>query len=250
MSMSSNNNEASSASSDPLPRRITADLEAAGIAAKKAWWERYLKHQITFYGVPMGDIRQIINEYDDGAITKQTAWELFQGDVAEQKLAAILILQKLKLAVADLRELEKLFRDRHIDDWNTTDWLCVKTLGDLVSMNDAAVQVMQNDWSSSSTTSLWQKRASLVAFVNHSSHPAVLSIARTILLNSRSEDRFIMTAIGWVLRNRSETEPEVVLDFLRTHDTRLSEEAKNMMTAKMNDRDRRAAGRPGKRQRR
>jgi 3-methyladenine DNA glycosylase AlkD len=106
------------------------------------------------------------------------------------------------------------------------------------------VKVLQTSWCHS-TTSLWQKRASLVAFVQHSTHPAVFPIATTLVSNSNSNnDRFIMTAIGWVLRCRSETDPKAVVDFVQAHDDKLSEEAKNMMTAKMNDADRRAAGRP------
>jgi hypothetical protein len=53
-----------------------------------------------------------------------------------------------------------------------------------------------------------------------------------------------MTAIGWVLRCRSESDPKSVVDFVLEHHDKLSEEAKNMMTAKMSDADRRAAGRP------
>jgi hypothetical protein len=64
-----------------LAHNITADLQGAAIPAKKAWWEKYLKGVISF--------------------------ELLRGDVAEQKLAGILILQLLphcQLTVEDLTE--------------------------------------------------------------------------------------------------------------------------------------------------
>jgi hypothetical protein len=107
-----------------LARTITADLQRAAIPAKKVWWEKYLKGVISFYGVPMDTIRTIVRSYD-GDLTKTTAFELLRGDVAEQKLAGILILQLVphcQLTVDDLTgELHTLFADGHIQDWNTCD---------------------------------------------------------------------------------------------------------------------------------
>jgi 3-methyladenine DNA glycosylase AlkD len=169
-----------------LARTITADLQKAAIPAKKVWWEKYLKGVISFYGVPMDGIRTIVRAaYDDNdSLTKITAFELLRGDVAEQKLAGILILQLVphcQLTVDDLTgELHTLFADGYIQDWNTCDWLCVKALSDLVGTNDEVVKVLQTSWCHS-TTSLWQKRASLVAFVQNSTHPAVLPIATTFV---------------------------------------------------------------------
>lgn len=224
---------------------ISKDLKKAGIPAKKTWWEKYLKHVISFYGVPMGTIRTIVQKYD---VTKAVAWELFRQEMAEQKLAAILILQQLRCQVSDLGELAVLFQQGHIADWNTTDWLCVKVLGELIQSDPEAVTIFQTDWTHSEP--LWQKRAALVSFVNHSQHPAVPDIAKNLVSNSSADDRFIMTAIGWVFRNRSEKDPKSVISFLKTYESSLSEEAKNMMTAKMNDGDRKKAGRKGKRKRR
>ena len=259
-------------STDDAVDQITASLQKLAQPSKKEWWEKYLKHVIEFYGVPMADIRTSVNDWvnssglllEDGdddkndassIVLKQTAWSLIEQPVAEQKLAGILIFQNhVDMSVDDLSVLEKLFQNKYIYDWNTTDWLCVRVLGPLVSREgDAAVAVFKK-WAVQDTESatLWQRRAALVAFVNiaseHCDH--VLEIAGVL---AQDDQRFAQTAVGWVLRNLASTKgghATKVVEFLKQNKGILSAEAINMASAKMSDDHRRQAGIVGKRKRR
>jgi len=243
--------------------QITAKLQNLAEPRKKEWWDKYLKHVIEFYGVPMADIRTSVKDWvnlsglleEDGeddkngassiAVLKQTAWSLIEQPVAEQKLAGILIFQNhVDMSVDDLSVLEKLFQNSHIYDWNTTDWLCVRVLGPLVSREgDAAVAVFKSWVRDTESAPLWQRRAALVAFVNiaseHCDH--VLEIAGVL---AQDEQRFAQTAVGWVLRNLASAEGHTtkVVEFLKQNKEILSAEAINMASAKMSEDHRRQAG--------
>lgn len=245
-------------------KELTQRLEAAGQASKKAWWERYLKQTISFYGTPMGDIRSQLHEWHQSKpahrnteLLLPTAWELFRQSIAEQKLCAILILQELTLdqldAKRDLKELEKLFDENYIYDWNTTDWLCVRVLGPWIQRdteqenNSAGTAQHLASWVKAPT--LWRQRASLVSFVNVDDTHIDLQFSTASSLADNSE-RFAQTAIGWVLRERSKTHPDRVVDFLQTNRTKLSKEAMNMASAKLSDKQRSSLGLSKKRKRR
>ena len=113
------------------------------------------------------------------------SWELFRQPIAEQKLCGILILQELVLPEKDILLLDPkrdlpiiatLFDEKHINDWNTTDWLCVKVLGPWIVQQPDIIATPNNSyyetakqiasWVDDPMASLWRQRASLVSFVN------------------------------------------------------------------------------------
>lgn len=238
---------------------ITASLQNVAQASKKEWWENYLKRAIEFYGVPMADIRTCVKEWVDSGdfltdtrILKQTAWSLLEQPIAEQKLAGILIFQNhVDMTVGDLSTLAKLFQNNHIHEWNTTDWLCVRVLGPLVTRErDDAVAVFKQWVQNKESATLWQRRAALVAFVNISSDHSddVLEIAGVL---AQDGQRFAQTAVGWVLRNLStKGHANEVVEFLKQNKEVLSAEAINMASAKMSEKHRKQAGITGKRKKR
>jgi len=190
------NNENDHASHQSAVQSITKALQKAGIPSKKAWWERYLKHEIEFYGVPMADIRRIVKAWVvDNQETKRNddtntnskpdlsllllpvAWRLFRQPIAEQKLAAISILQEHAFdqldATRDLPILAQLLDQGFIADWNTTDWLCVRVLGKWMmttttnqdnDKDNPTVALQIAAWAKDPNASLWRQRAALVAF--------------------------------------------------------------------------------------
>jgi len=237
---------------------ITNALQSIGQSSKKAWWERYLKGEIEFYGVPMADIRSTVKFWVDEndlkkdektfknpfPLLRETAFSLLRQPIAEQKLAAILIFQNHVDIVTtnDLRVLEDLFRAGFIYDWNTTDWLCVRVLGPAVQQeNGVAIINVLKEWVRNPENVLWQKRAALVAFVDNTAGHAdsVIEISSTLVTDGR---RFAQTAIGWVMRNLSATHPTRVVSFGNDNKQAMSSEAINMSCAKLSDQHRRQVG--------
>jgi hypothetical protein len=78
---------------DELRRKLYATLASAGTPQKKAWWEKYLKNVITFWGVPMAEVRKLVNiwweehgKHRDLDEQKELALGLFECQVAEGKV--------------------------------------------------------------------------------------------------------------------------------------------------------------------
>jgi len=245
-------------------QELTSLLQQKGQPSKKQWWERYLKNEIQFYGTPMADIRDSVKSYISNANEEDAspaqlrslAWNMFRQPIAEQKLAAILILQEHLLpqkeivASRDLPEIETLFSENYIADWNTTDWLCVRVLGKLIDQDGEHTAKFISNWVNSGTT-LWQKRAALVAFVNLAPKGLYADIIlETAAVLVQDQQRFAQTGVGWVLRSLSDVHPDRVFDFLTEHKEHVSVEGMRMATARMSDAKRKALGVSGNRKRR
>lgn len=239
-------------------------LRYSGIPSKKEWWESYLKHQIEFWGVPTADIRSIVAAWvtalePAAAALRDAAWELLRDPIAEEKLAALLILQEHVLPQdeldpgRDLPEISAIFDEGAIWEWNTTDWLCVRVLGPLVKARGGAAGRSIVRWTDA--PGLWRRRAAIVAFVDLLPHPDVFPGMTDVVLeacaaNVHDEARFAQTGVGWVLRELSRRSPDTVFDFVAEHRGSMSMESFRMATARLSDDQRRDLGVPGNRGRR
>ena len=224
--------------------RLQTRLDQAANPKTKDWWERYLKGAIAFRGVKMGDVRAVVHGWvaAEGLVEELSSREqvdlalsLFHLAYAEVKIAGILYLQEVLLPAdaidwrADLPRFARLFDERHIADWNTCDWFCVKLLGPLVQRAGEPCARAIAAWRDADN--LWRHRASAVAFVNLAREGEANFPGFTEMLLESCEtlvqraERFAQTGAGWVLRELSRAEPEEVVAFVETHRKELSKEA-------------------------
>jgi 3-methyladenine DNA glycosylase AlkD len=244
---------------------LSATLRGAGVPAKKAWWEQYLKHRIEFYGVPMAEIRAAVRAWAEPVgepeLRRAAALQLLEQPIAEEKLAGILVLQELLLpfggldGARDLPLIAQRFDSGSIADWNTTDWLCVRVLGPLIELEGRPTAEQIAGWVDA--PSLWRRRSAAVAFVPLAGRPPtdlgfevgdlVLGVCTTL---APDPERFIQTGIGWVLRDLSDVDADAVYTFLSDHHTVLSREAIRMAAARLSDEHRADLGIRGRRRRR
>jgi 3-methyladenine DNA glycosylase AlkD len=236
-------------------------LRALADPAKKAWWERYLKGEAEFIGVPMAGIRGAVHRWVDEAnlddeATKDAAFALLRRPFAEEKLAGILLLQERAApagvldADTDLPALAALFDDGHIREWNTTDWLCVRVLGPMIERGGPPVAEAVAGWVDA--PGLWRRRAAAVAFVPLAGRgDAVFAgLVATVLgvcaANVADPARFAQTGVGWVLRDLSDAAPDAVYAFLIARRSEMSREAARMAAARLSDDQRSSLGITGK----
>jgi 3-methyladenine DNA glycosylase AlkD len=246
-----------------LAMAIAADLEAAGDAAKKEWWESYLKGVIEFHGVPMGGIRSVVHgrvsvDSLDRSALIDLASALLRREVADEKLAGILVLAELVVPPLqpgeDLDRIARMFDEGHIWDWNTCDWLCVKVLGPAGGEGGRQAVDALTSWRDA--PSMWRRRASMVGLVPLvSDGDAAIDGLTALTLETCAAhvgdpERFIQTGIGWTLRELSDAAPKEVFGFLQTHREALSREAMRMASARLSDSRRDVLGVKGKRRRR
>ena len=239
--------------------RLSNSLKALGVPDKKAWWERYLKGEIEFFGVPMADIKRTVASWIKDVPRdnwQPSAIALLRREIAEEKLAGIILLQQHLLPSAEdspdlLREIAEVFAEGSISDWNTGDWLCVRVLGPMIDRDGVSTARDIAEWTKA--PGLWQRRCAAVAFVDLAGRgdPAITSIVLAVCRrNVQDPERFAQTGVGWVLRSLSDAEPKQVFEFIRENRHTMSREATRMAASRLSDDQRAALGIKGKRRRR
>jgi 3-methyladenine DNA glycosylase AlkD len=231
---------------DALIARLQLRLNARATAATREWWTKYLRGAASFRGAKMGDIRAAVHTWFEeeqlGKLLsveqqKDLALTLLEEDHAEDKLAGVLFLQEILLPEgaldwrSDLPRFARLFDEGYIRDWSICDWFCVKVLGPLVEQQGEPCARAISEWRGAQ--SVWQRRASVVAFANLARKGDQTFAGFTeMMLNdcSRllgSQERFAQTGVGWVLRELSRSDQGRVIGFVEANLDRFTREALN-----------------------
>lgn len=225
---------------------VAERLADAAQPATKQWWERYMKAASTFRGVKMATTRRIVNDartehdlaVDDAEVVMAHVHRFFQQPWTEDKLAGVLLLAEHGLSSLDISHVDELARplaDGNLADWNVVDWYCVKVLGPFVVAGDDTPARCHTIASWVHTDVLWQRRAGIVAFVNHAATEPELFDGFTDLLfkaaatNIADPTRWSQTSVGWILRELTRRVPEHVLVFVDTHPELSTEARKNAL---------------------
>ena len=205
------------------------------------WFTNYLKGEIKYRGLKTGMLKNVLSKFfvDTGANTLSISEQLahirywLAKPMAEDKLIALLWLQEglkfnLKYSkdssfidqVLDL--LEDTFQKGHIHDWSTNDWLCVRVLEIVPEKYPQCIPRLMK-WSSSN--SIWQRRSSILSFKKSGKNGKYFENIEHLIKNLLpSDERFIQTAIGWVLSDISRKFPEKSLQLFEKHFMDLSHE--------------------------
>ena len=192
----------------------------------------------------MGDVRTALHawfeeeqvaEHLSVGQQKDLALILLEADYTEDKLAGVLFLQEILLLAgaldwrSDLPRFARLFDQGYIRDWNICDWFCVKVLSSLVEQQGEACARAISEWPEAN--SVWQQRASVVAFADLASKgdrnfagltEMVLDTCSQLL---GSQERFAQTGVGWILRELSRSDEGRVIRFVEANLDRFSREA-------------------------
>ena len=161
--------------------RLQQELDKRATDKSRTFWQKYLKGNATFRGVPMAGVREAVHAWwrdedlhdQTPAAQKRVALRLFEEEHTEDKLAGVLALAEIllwHLSIRDLPAFARLFACGHIADWNLCDWFCVKVLGKMIENAKAPASLAATISAWRTSKPLWQRRASCVTFVNHAKH--------------------------------------------------------------------------------
>lgn len=216
--------------------------------ATREWWTDYLKGEAAFRGVKMAVTRRVVRDLvrrhqltgAPAEVVLDLAHACMARPHSEDKLGGVLLLAEHGLAVLELGHAEALARPLAVGDladWNVCDWYCVKVLGPFVAAGDDVQPRAEAiaGWCRADT--LWQRRAAAVAFVNLAPKPAPFAGFADLLVevghaNAADPTRWSQTSVGWLMRELSVEEPEVVRRFVDEH-PHLSAEARKAATARL-----------------
>lgn len=221
---------------DSLLRELGAAIENRSSEEKRAWWERYMKGAIRFRGTGLPIVREELETWHERHgldrasldVQLEIVNRLFETPIGEEKLAAILYLQRHLIDKLEpdrlLDHIEGVLDRELVYDWSTCDWLCMRVLGPAIRLHGSPAATRIASWRDADY--LWKARAALVPFVKVIERAEYRRLVlRTSKVLIRRNERFAKTAVGWVMRELSRHDREAVRSFIesnRPHFTRES----------------------------
>lgn len=203
---------------------------------RKEWFENYIKHNAKYRGVEIPTIRTELKAWykqeniESLRLDEQLdlALSFFEEEYAEDKFAGILFLQLYLFNKFDcqvlLTRFESIFENELIYDWSVCDWFCTRVLRQMIKSNGDKCAVAITKWNSAEN--VWQARCSLVSFTTLTKDNRYISL----ILEScdkliKREERFAKTAVGWILREISKTQKQIVIEFIEEYRPHFSRES-------------------------
>ncbi|MGC1787950.1 MAG: DNA alkylation repair protein, partial [Terriglobales bacterium] len=144
----------------------------------------------------------------------QVADELFSGRVLEEKVMAVLLLEKQTKNFGDREfQLFASWLDR-VTSWADHDALAHDLLGPMVAAEpNRCRQVFM--WAKSQNP--WRRRAACVALIRgareHQFFPEIVRLSNQLLQNEE-EDDMVLKGLGWLLRETTKADPERTVPYL------------------------------------
>lgn len=201
--------------------RIVQELEGLSNPERKEKIAGYLKtSSLDFIGVELPDIHRTVNKNIKGLKTDDLP-EVMEGlwriETFETRLAAIDVLKVY--AKKGPVDIAMGFADRWIDEadtWGVVDPLCSPTIGSML-LRDPDLEETLRSWRTSDN--FWRRRASLLPFL----HLALKTqyrpefnekILEAVSPHISDQEFFVGKAAGWVLRELSKRDPDLVRKFI------------------------------------
>ena len=221
-------------------KKIIEDLQKqlsshASKKKPKKWFEDYLKNQISYRGIKSPQVSKLVsswakdNDIANLSVEKQLsiAVKLLSQKYAEDKFAGIFYFQKFLIKKHPFEDLipsiDTAFRKGYFYDWSTTDWMNVRVLSPLIEIHGLKAIKHFKTWTNADN--LWQRRSALVSLRACVKNESWLShISGTITKSLPSSERFIQTAIGWLIADLSKVNPEAAEKIVERHFKNLSRE--------------------------
>ncbi len=212
-----------------ISTEIHKDLIAKSNPYRREKIAEYMKtSSLDFIGVELPQIHSVVNAHtkgltpDDLLVVMESLWDI---KTFETRVAAIDIM-KVYAKKGDVQTALKII-DGWVDDadtWGITDPLCSPTIGILLLRDESVEQVLES-WSTSDN--FWRRRCSVLPYLYLSLKAQYRpdfdsKILQAVTPHISDEEFFVAKAAGWVLRELSKRNPDVVRDFFTKHQDRMT----------------------------
>ena len=202
---------------------IEDELRDVGTPERAAGQKAYLKSDLDFLGVTVGQIRTAVRPVArslDRAGLLAVVDELWTRPLFDRRLAAALLLRARAdlLEPADLALLERLIRASHT--WALVDVLAGDVVGALLLRHPEAAAGLDR-WAADGD--FWVRRSSLLALLRPLKGGLPLDrFLRYADAMLDEKEFFVRKAIGWVLREEGKRRPDEVVAWLTPRAQRAS----------------------------
>ena len=202
-----------------IAAQIRRALRAGGSAKHAAGVQWFFKDEIKSHGWRAADLRRamrqcrrdILREHDFDFLVK-VADNLFMGQVLEEKIAAVFLLEKMDSSFGDREfRLFESWLDR-IASWADHDAL----VHDLISpMLAADPKRVKNVFRWAESPNRWHRRAACVALIRGARarmfFPEIVKLSNSLLAD---EDDMVQKGLGWLLRETAKHDAKRTVQYL------------------------------------
>lgn len=198
--------------------KLTETLRKAEDKQKAAEMKRYMKERYTYFGIQQEKRKELSREFIDSTCKRapddrlEIVKDLWKKEEREFQYIAIDILNKhcKKGNKEDIKVYEQLIISKSW--WDTVDMLAQKHLGAHFSRFPEQIKEYTDKWMLSEN--IWLQRSCILfqnKYKEKTDEALLFSFIRPL---TSSKEFFIQKAIGWALREYSQTNPESVRDFV------------------------------------
>lgn len=199
-------------------RRVLKDGGSAPHAAEVQW---FFKEEVKSRGWYTAELRKLAVRFRRTIVKEQgvefliqVADKLFAGEVLEEKVFAVFLLDKL---VGDFGDREFRMFDSWLDrvtSWADHDALAHYLLAPMVVANPVRAERVFK-WAK--TKSRWRRRAACVALIRGARQKKFFAeIVRLSAMLVRDEDDMIQKGLGWLLREAAKYDAATTVPYLMT----------------------------------
>jgi 3-methyladenine DNA glycosylase AlkD len=206
-----------------IAKHIRTVIKNGGSAPHTEEVQRFFKHEIQSRGWYTGELRKVAVRFRRTVIAEsglsfllQVSDQLFRGDVLEEKVFAVMMLQGI---VKEFGKPEfKLFEswlDR-VTTWADHDALVHYLIGPMIAA-DAVFLSPPPRWARKRTRKPWHQRAAAVSLIHSTrQHKNFGDIQRITEMLLTSDDDMAQKGLGWLLREAAKANPKQTVEYLMT----------------------------------
>ena len=209
-----------------ITKIIVDKLKENANAVDAIQMQKYLKTSMPFYGVKSPILNEIVSEIKSKfTISNQEEYNaiithIWEMSHREEKYISIKLARKWKkyITLDALKVYEKMIREG--EWWDFIDPISQGLIGILLMNSRSEMNIILDKWIDDEN--LWIRRTAILAHLKHKENMDQEKLFNYCLRRAHEKEFFIQKAIGWVLREYSKTEPEIVFSFIEEHDSVLS----------------------------
>ncbi len=202
-----------------IARHIRQVLQDGASAPHTEEVQRFFKHEIKSRGWYTHELRKVAVRFrrtilseNDIPYLVEVADQLFRGDVLEEKVFAVVMLQGTvkDFVQSEFKQLES-WLDR-VSSWADHDALAHCLLGPMIAADPTLLSYPPR-WAKKKGR--WYKRAAAVSLIHSTrQHKHFASIQRITEMLLASDDDMVRKGLGWLLREAAKFNPEQTVEYL------------------------------------
>ena len=204
-----------------IAAHIRRVLKDGGSAPHTAEVQHFFKHEVKSRGWYTAELRKVAKRFRRAIAAKnglpfllQVADQLFRGEVLEEKVFAVLLLEEMTGQFGpDEFKLFECWLDR-VSTWADHDALIHYLIGPLIAADERYLQ-RSSRWAKKRST--WHRRAAAVSLIHSTrQHKNFDHIQKVTDLLLSSDDDMVQKGLGWLLREAAKANREQTVAYLMT----------------------------------